>query len=520
MTLNLCRSLIAVVAFANAAPVYAQDPQTSLDMAAVEQAWSAGDFVQARKGLAHLAETQATPLTQYRYGRILIEGRGGPQNVSDGITWLEKAVAQNHLEAATLLARVVLSLSGEARDPKRAAALFTNAAARGNAEAQYYLGLLHQAGTGVEIDPVAAFNWFLASSEGFNPQAQFELSKAYATGDGTTPNQVEALRWLQEAANSGVLDAQYSLAISYEQGAGIGQSERNAIQWYKRAAEAGHILSQRTMGTKYMQGLNGDAPDAPEALRWLTAAANAGDPGAMNNLAIGYAQGTVFTRDDALAVNFYKAASDLNLGRATLALAGMTEIGRGTEANIKEAIDLYQLAATQGADAGLTRVSQLALTGQLDALFAPHDLVEWIAPRLSQPDNEGAIKWMQSQANNKVRSAQAELGTWLLTQDGRSSDAIALLENAATAGHVPSQFRLGMAFSTGDGAELDYIQSYAWLNIAAASGHKSATETRGLIVELMTTEQLTEAQNITRSYFQNASSRAPQTEQTVTKVTK
>ena len=516
---KLCRPVLTVCLLAISTPVSAESLEAPLDMAAVERAWKSGDFVQARKGLEFLAETLGTPLTQYRYGRILLEGRGGPQDVAQSMVWLEKAVAQNHTEAATLLARAILSQPKPARDAERAAALFANAAARGNAEAQYYMGLLYRNGDGVEVDQVTAFNWFLASSEGFNIEAQYELSRMYAQGVGTAQNVDEALRWMQSAASDGQVAAMYSLAESYDAGAGVGQSDSEALEWYLRAAEGGHILAQRNLGTRYLQGSDGQAPNAAEALRWLQSAAEAGDAGAMNNLAIAYIQGTVLPQDDALAYSYYTDASDRKLARATLALAKMNEAGRGAPVSMRDAVALYQLAAIQGAPAGLARLTKLSLSGRLDALYAPQELVGWITPALDETENDPAIVWMQTQSRAGVRAAQASLGKWYLTQDGREAEGIKLIRSAATAGHVPSQYRLGAAYSIGDGIDLDYVQAYAWLNVAGASGHEKSIETRGLITDLMTPDQVAEAQKIARIYFEEAINRAPQTDQTVTKVT-
>ena len=62
------------------------------DMAAIEQAWAAGDFVFVRQGLKRHAEETGTPLAQYRYGRVLLEGRGGPADPAAAQGWLEQAV--------------------------------------------------------------------------------------------------------------------------------------------------------------------------------------------------------------------------------------------------------------------------------------------------------------------------------------------------------------------------------------------------------------------------------------------
>ena len=83
--------------------------QAPPEMAEIEEAWRQGDFVLVREGLRHLAEEGGTALAQYRYGRVLLEGKGGPQEVAEGVVWLERAVAQNEPGAATLLARVLMT---------------------------------------------------------------------------------------------------------------------------------------------------------------------------------------------------------------------------------------------------------------------------------------------------------------------------------------------------------------------------------------------------------------------------
>ena len=151
----------------------------ALDMAAVEAAWAAGDFARVRQGLKQLASEGGGPLVQYRYGRVLMEGRGGPQDLMAARDWLERAAAQNQAAAAVLLARLYLSAApgGPARNPERAAVVLRPAAVRGHGEAQYYLGLLYRSGKGVRADLVESQTWMQAAAENGNVEAQSELSR-------------------------------------------------------------------------------------------------------------------------------------------------------------------------------------------------------------------------------------------------------------------------------------------------------------------------------------------------------
>lgn len=486
----------------------------SVTMEAVEQAWQRGDFVYVRRGLKTLAEDGGTPLAQFRYGRVLLDGTGGPRDVQAAVTWLEKAVAQNSAPAATLLARVLLSNKGD-QNAKRAAALLSNAAARGDAEAQYYLGLLLQAGTGVEQDPAGAFDWFLAASEEGNLLAQFELSKAYSRGLGTKENLQEALRWLQEAAAGGLPDAQYFLANALDSGGGMQMDKKAALDWFRRAAESGQPQAQRELGTKYLVGAEGVEPNAQEALRWLGAAAEAGDRSAMHNLGIAYVSGDLLAQDYSKAFRWFEQASEESLGRSTFALAQLYANGTGTAQDMVKAVALFDKAAQQGELNGALAISELAKSGQLEGLMSPHQAVPWVMVDLAQNADAEAEAWIIRQAEAGVRIAQVNLGEWFLTQEGRKAEGFDLIQRAATAGSVPAQFRLGSLHVTGDGADLDYVAAHKWLNIAAASGHPEAAETRSVIGDLMTPEQIAQAQAEAREYFDTARSRAPQTDQEV-----
>ncbi len=510
------------------AVAHAQDPkavdgdgagtqgENPVTMASVEQAYQRGDFVFVRDALTAIATRDGSSLAQYRLGRVLFDGIGGPRDQTAAIGWLEKAVAQNNADAATLLARIYLS-AGSQRDPVKASELFASAAARGHPEAQYYLGLLYQNGTGVAQDDVQAFNWFLASSEAGNASAQFELSRALLKGVGTPENQSEAMRWLEEAAGSGQVDAQYYLGQAIETGAGVAQSSENALKWYRRAAEGGQALAQRTLGTKYLQGSDGLEPNAEEALRWLLAAAKAKEPGAMNNLAFGYASGKVLPQNDAEAAFWYEQASEMGLARASFALAQLFEVGRGGPVSLNRAITYYQTAARQGDKRGLERLAKLTLAGALDTVAAPHTAVPWMMIAAFENEDADALAWIQDQASKGVRPAQVQLGMWYLDQEDRVEEGTALLEQAATAGSVTAQAKLGQMYTTGAGVPLDYVVAHKWLNIAAASGHEGAAETRSLINDLMTPDQIAQAQTEARVFFETVSERTPQTNQTVRK---
>ncbi|WP_421905399.1 SEL1-like repeat protein [Mameliella sp.] len=516
-----CRPFLsAALAFAltlSPLPLAAQDvadppaeAQELPEMARIEQAWNAGDFVTVRQGLKVLAEETGTALAQYRYGRILIEGRGGPRDPKNAALWLERAVDQNHAEAATLLARLYLSNvpGGPERDAKRAAELLTRAATRGDASAQYLLALLYQNGDGVERDTDATYNWLLAAAEQRHAQAQFALAAIHLNSE--TGDRDEGIRWLRAAAGQGIADAQIQLASLLDTPDTAVTNRAEALDWYRRAAESGQVLAQRMLGTRYLTG-DGVAADPQEALRWLHMAAQAGDAGAMTNLGYAFASGQTLPQDLAQAARWYGMAAEHGLGRAMVALARMYETGTGVTADLDKALALYTRALDTDDD-GLARVElgRLAAAGQLNGRVAPQRAVPWVLAAL-KAGNDDALTWLETRAEAGDPGAQSALARHLLTEDEtRRDEAVSLLTAAADMGNGPAQFALAGLLARGDhGGTPDYVEAHKWYNIAATFGHSEAPEQREILGNLMTPEQLAQAQAAARAWFEADAERGP-----------
>jgi len=509
-----------------ATPASAQDTDTApaATMEQVEQAWQKGDFVFVRDGLKQLAEAEgSTPLAQYRYGRVLIEGRGGPKDLEGAVDWLGKAAAQNQMEAMTLLARIYLSNISQnqdnptdlKRDPAKAADLLSRAAALGNAEAQYYLAMLYESGDGVEKDDKAAFNWLLAAAGQEYVEAQYELSRFYSRGTGTEANSDEALRWLERAAGNNHIKSQYYLAAAYESGRGVNQSMSEAVSWYRRAAENGLPIAMRNLGTLYLQG-EAVKQNAEEGLRWLETAAEASDSGAMGNLGMAYATGLGVEKNDETAADWYNRASEHGLGRAKVALGLFHEVGRGVEQDIERAIALYEQALeTPDAGQAAHQLARLAAHGTLDGRIAPQRAIPW-ALYAAQSGDEAAEAWVETQAEAGLRNAQAGLAMLWLGREDHAADGVKWLELAALSGEPGAQVRLGEMHMTGTHVELDYVAAHKWFNIAATLGATKAADLRETVSALMTPEDVAEAQAAARHWFEQEEPQPPETQQSVT----
>lgn len=489
-------------------PAVSQDASDGLTMAQVEEAWSAGDFVTVREGLKALAENEGSPFAKYRYGRVLLEGRGGPADLMAARDWLEQAAADNQLDAAVLLARLYLSRADGGPDyaPERAATLLKTAAARGNAEAQYYLGLLYGNGTGLEQSPEDMLTWMLAAAENGHVDAMFKLSQAYSRGLGGPVDVEKAVKWLESAASNGHAEAQYYMAYALDTGQGMAQDRAGAANWLLRSAEAGFWQAQAALGRKYLKG-DGIAANPVEGLRWLRAAAETGNPAALADLAEAYTGTTGATANPALAMQLYAQAADAGLPRAMIGLAQMLEQGAGGQLpDMEQAISLYRRAVEAGSEEASLKLGQLAGAGRLDGLLAPHRAVPW-AMSAAEAGDEAALNWLRARADEGLRPALTAMAEWMLSHEGSADEAAGLLRTAAEAGDTDAQHQLGLLLIKGQGVEQDYVQAHKWLNIAAAGGNQAALEMREVAADLMTAEQVAEAQKAARTFFDQA--RAP-----------
>jgi hypothetical protein len=69
---------------------------------------------------------------------------------------------------------------------------------------------------------------------------------------------------------------------------------------------------------------------------------------------------------------------------------------------------------------------------------------------------------------------------------------------AAEQGYARAQYNLGLMYGTGQGVIQDNVYAHMWWNIAAASGHKSATKNRDKVAKQMTPAEISEARKLAR----------------------
>ncbi len=80
-------------------------------------------------------------------------------------------------------------------------------------------------------------------------------------------------------------------------------------------------------------------------------------------------------------------------------------------------------------------------------------------------------------------------------------DALAQYENDAKQGRADALYNLGLAYSTGQGVDVDFVAAHKWFNLAAMKGVELAKNWRAQISSEMNAGQIAEAQRLAREWL-------------------
>jgi TPR repeat protein len=86
-------------------------------------------------------------------------------------------------------------------------------------------------------------------------------------------------------------------------------------------------------------------------------------------------------------------------------------------------------------------------------------------------------------------------------QHGDFEAALKIWLPLAEQGHAYAQNNLGMMFAKGDGVQKNMVLAYMLFNLAAQQGNTEAAKARAIAAVLMTPEQITMAERLTREWL-------------------
>lgn len=192
------------------------------------------------------------------------------------------------------------------------------------------------------------------------------------------------------------------------------------------------------------------------------------------------------------ATSMYGALGCVAIGiLVSAATWASTEFDEGYAAyhrgDFAEAVRCYRLAAEQGNAEAQISLGYMYRRGQ----GVPRDYTE-------------ALRWLRLAAEQGNAEAQFNLGYMYDGGQGVPQDyteALRWYRLAADQGYAAAQVNLGYMYYAGQGVPQDYVYAHMWLSLASAGGVENARAAREAVADLMTPDQMTEAQRLAREWY-------------------
>jgi localization factor PodJL len=224
------------------------------------------------------------------------------------------------------------------------------------------------------------------------PRQQHEVSNApvkpVSPGPGAAAKRAApvSLDRVNQLANSGNPTALAILGLRALDG-GAAANLPDAVKFLTQAAEKGQAVAQYRLGTLYERG-QGVAADAARAVHWYGLAANQGNRKAMHNLAVAYAGGVGGKKNMAEAARWFAKAAALGLSDSQFNLAVLYERGDGVPQSLVDAYKWYSIAAASGDTESKARIGILqSQLGDADKAAANKSAATFHAAPLSRSAN-------------------------------------------------------------------------------------------------------------------------------------
>lgn len=222
------------------------------------------------------------------------------------------------------------------------------AAETGDAEAQYKYGFeLFYDGA----DEAQGLLWLERAAEQKFPAAMLELVFIYLdeAGGGQHYTPGKGMEYLLAAVQTGYAPAMTRYARALEEGDGIEQNMPEALRWYTLAAEAGEGEAAYLAAEMLRCGREPFLTPQPErGMEFLRRAAQLGDAYAMLEYARCYEEGVGVGKDPGRARTWYLRAAEAGNSEACLYAGCMLLEGIGGAASPQQAVKLLETAAADG----------------------------------------------------------------------------------------------------------------------------------------------------------------------------
>jgi len=239
-----------------------------------------------------------------------------------------------------------------------------------------------------------------------------------------------------------------------------------------------------------------------EAVRWYRIAAEKGNSKAQSLIGTAYHRGIGLAVDDVQATQWLLKAANQMDPLAQFQLGDGFESGWAGQKDNTEAYKWYLLSASQGYTKATKKVPAIEnILNKTQRIDGQTRASEFRAARVKK-ENEANDTLIKS-AEKGDPEAQYKLGAAYSFGNGLPKNDIKSVEwltRAAQQGQSEAQFELGLHYLNGEGVESSEIEAYQWWSIAADKGHIRAQASLDNLEKKIPPDQKSEASQKASSF--------------------
>lgn len=341
------------------------------------------------------AADQGEAYAQSNLGYLYEKGLGVDQSDQQAVYWYRKAADQGVVSVMFCLGRVYDIGKGIAQDYDQAVYWYRKAADQGDPEGMNGLGSCYFDGKGVTQDYQQAVYWYRKAAEQGSAAAKYNLALRYYHGEGVGQDYGKAyeltLEALEEMDDPEEMASPYNLlAICYDNGHGVAKDEEMAEELYKLAISYGSMEAKANLGGVYY-----NKGDYTEAFPLLSDAAADGIDNAQYLLGCMYRWGDGVTRNEDIAIRWYKLAAAQGHEKAIACLDDMY-----FDEEAPEAFDWVKKRAQEGDAYSQYRLGKFYMEGTV--VEQDYDEAKKWLDKAAQQDNVQAIVLLEAKSNAKI----------------------------------------------------------------------------------------------------------------------
>lgn len=339
------------------------------DYEAARKAFLEKDYDTARDKIRPLAE-MGIPDAQFLLGNMYLFGFGVPQDISKARELLEKAAAQGLDAAKDVLQKLEETIEQEREEKANAVIeaysraekayqngdyaaaipVFREVAELGLPDAKCKLALCYEQGTGVEQNKARAMELYQEAAAADHPLALLRLTMVCIVEQDEYARGREYAKRVLDVSPEHAQLAHHYLGLGFLWDESVSSRFRHAKEHLQKAAELGDAESARRLAILYYNGGEGVEQNYILTRKWAKVAAEQDDTEALGLLGTLFADGLGVEKDPQRAYSYFKKASDLGDGDASMRIALQYASRKSLGRDVQQFRFWYNKAVQQGSE--------------------------------------------------------------------------------------------------------------------------------------------------------------------------